>query len=299
MAALVHELTEMASDPSVSTVDLLRRALVAARRLDVLELVAWIDSELNGYRNGEVPEYRKIKGQLVAEHPHRGPIPFLLPPDEIAEMITDFAVRQSVPELAQLAQSKSGLYCHFPPDIEHALIGMMQAGTGVTLRPALKFSPVQAQGIIEIVRSRILEWTLDLEEQGVLGEGMRFSQEEKQAVQQHYHFSNVSGSQIQIGSHASSQSQDNRTTVDLEALRSLIGALESAIARSQAKGDAVEELRAELATLKAQAASPKPKWEIIKATASSLKTIAEGALGNILGDLSKQHLGTLFALAAS
>lgn len=64
------------------------------------------------------------------------------------------------------------------------------------------------------------------------------------------------------------------------------------------QGDAADELRAELATLKAQAASPKPKWEIIKATARTIKTVAEGAAGNILGELAKPHVQTLLALAA-
>jgi hypothetical protein len=64
------------------------------------------------------------------------------------------------------------------------------------------------------------------------------------------------------------------------------------------QGDVADELQAELATLKAQAASPKPKWEIIEATARTIKTVAEGAAGNILGELAKPHVQTLLALAA-
>jgi len=41
-----------------------------------------------------------------------------------------------------------------------------------------------------------------------------------------------------------------------------------------------------------------PKWEIIKATARTIKTVAEGAAGNILGELAKSHVQTLLALAA-
>lgn len=68
MPALVPELVNMASDPAVSVSDLLRRALVAARRLDVPDLIDWITSELNGY-TGEVPEYRKIRGHLRGDEP--------------------------------------------------------------------------------------------------------------------------------------------------------------------------------------------------------------------------------------
>lgn len=60
---------------------------------------------------------------------------------------------------------------------------------------------------------------------------------------------------------------------------------------------AADELRAELATLKAQANSPKPKWEIIKATARSIKTVAEGAAGGLIAGLAQPHMATLLALA--
>ncbi len=76
MPALVPELVNAAIDASVSPGDLLRRALVVARRLAVPELVDWISSELNGYYSGEVPDYRRVQGQLMAENPIHGPIPF-------------------------------------------------------------------------------------------------------------------------------------------------------------------------------------------------------------------------------
>lgn len=116
--------------------------------------------------------------------------------------------------------------------------------------------------------------------------------------EQHYHFVNVSGSQIQISSTGSTQTQANTTGTDLGALRGLVEALSTALDRGTVQGEAADELRAELATLKAQVASPKPKWEIIKATARSIKTVAEGAAGNILGELAKPHVATLLALAA-
>lgn len=299
MPALVPELVDMASTPAVSTADLLRRALVVARRLAVPELVDWINSELTGYKSGEVPDYRRLRGQLVAENPYHGAIPFFAPP-EMAEMLADFSVRQSIPELVHLQGSETGIFSHFPADIEQTLMHMMRESSGVAMRPALKFSTVQIEGVIETVRSRILDWALDLEGRGIIGEGVSFTSKEKQAVQeQHYHFGNVSGSQIQISSNGSTQTQANTTTdPDLDALRGLVEALRTALDRGTVQGDAADELRAELATLKAQAASPKPKWEIIKATARTIKTVAEGAAGNILGELAKPHVATLLALAA-
>lgn len=296
MPALVPELVDMASEPKILTTDLLRKALVVARRLGVQELVTWIGSELNGYQS-EVPEYRKITGQLFAEDPYRGSVPFIVP-QEIAEIVTQIQVHQPLPELQQLAAGDSLLTCYFQPQQQELLMQMMRDGAGYATRPLLKFSPIQINGVVERIRSHVLDWALDLEGRGIIGEGMSFTSQEKQAVQQqHYHFGNVSGSQIQISSSGSTQTQANTAGTDLDALKGLIEALGAALERIQ--GDAADELRAELATLKAQAESPKPKWEIIKATARSIKSVAEGAAGGLIAGLAQPHMATLLALAAA
>ncbi|MFV8630663.1 hypothetical protein ACNRDB_14440 [Ralstonia pseudosolanacearum] len=280
MSAIVPELVNMATDPAVSTGDLLRKALVVARRLAIPELIEWIGGELNGYRDGTVPDYRRVRGQLMAENPMHGPIPFFAPP-EMAEWLTDYSIRQSIPELIQLAQSTTGVFSHFPSEAEHTLMKMMRESSGVMMRPVLKFSTVQVLGVVEAVRNRVLEWALDLEAKGVIGDGMTFSQEEKQLVQQqHYHFSNVAGSQIQIGSNGATQNQTQ--AADIEALKALIEALRGALDRGDVPRESDDELRADLATLQAQAASPKPKWQIIKATASSVRAVLENAAGSIV-----------------
>jgi AbiTii len=296
MNALVPELVNMASDPAVSASDLLRRALVVARRLDVPDLVVWINGELNGYVTGDVPNYRMLTGQLKAMNPIRGPIPLMLPSAALTERYTRADVRQSVPELLELAKSTTGVFCYFTARAEHELMQAME----IPMRPAISLSTVQIHGIVEKVRSRVLDWALDLEGRGVFGEGMTFTQAEKQTVQgQHYHFGNVSGSQIQISSPASTQMQTDSTGLDLEALKGLVEALGSLVARGDLDGIVGAELRAELATLKAQAESPKPKWDVIKATARSIKAIAEGAAGSLLSELAKPHVATLLALAAT
>ncbi|ATM01210.1 hypothetical protein CK910_06795 [Aeromonas sp. CA23] len=247
---------------------------------------------MNGYYTAEVPDYRRVQGQLIVENPIRGPIPFFAPPG-MAELLSDFEVRQSVPELIQLAQNTTDIYSHFPANIEHTLMQMIREANGVIMRPALKFSPVQVQGVIETVRSRVLEWALDLEARGVLGEGMTFTSQEKQTVQQqHYHFGDVSGSQIQIGSNGSNQTQ-TQAGGDMAALSALIELLCKAIQQGHIAGAIREELHAELATLQAQATSPKPKWPVIKATVGSIKAVLENMAGSVLAAQALPYITAL------
>jgi len=300
MPALVPELVNMASDPAVSTADLLRRALVVARRLAVPELVDWIKSELRGYGASEVPSYRKLKGTIlpVPKRGEAGAISHLNPAalDDLFESASEVWIPYEISVVEQMAASKNELFGHkFSPKLDY----LMQKKNIGNFTLARTTSRIQYCGILDCVKTTILDWALDLEGRGIIGEGMSFTPQEKQAVQQqHYHFGNVSGSQIQIGSNGSTQTQANTTSIDLEALGGLVEALGAALDRGTVQGDAADELRAELATLRAQVASPKPKWEIIKATARTIKTVAEGAAGNILGELAKPHFATLLALAA-
>jgi len=213
----------MASDPAVPTDDLLRRALVAAKRLNVGELVSWIDAELNGYKTDqEVPDYRTVRGLLRAIDLFSGrSIPLEVNSAKLARRLSTMPLRQSITELEHLAESPSGVRINYGHEWHQALMEHV----GDDLSPYVSVSSAQLRAVISSARNRILDWGLDLEGRGIIGKGMSFTPQEKQAVQeQHYHISNVSGSQIQIGSSGSTQTQANTTDTDIDALTGSTGA---------------------------------------------------------------------------
>ena len=95
--------------------------------------------------------------------------------------------------------------------------------------------------IIEKVKNTILEWTLKLEEEGVLGEGMRFSDKEKQTakalsqtVNNYYGATNVinapsKGMQIVSG--------NEHVTFSYDQARAAISKIEAAISQEQLKSE--------------------------------------------------------------
>jgi hypothetical protein len=291
MSKIVPQLIEMAMDPSFSTTDLLRRALVVASRTGANELVSWINSELKGYGAAEVPAYRHIRGELKVFNPRNGPIPVVGLPADL-DGLRDHELHQSVAELELLANSDGPLTSHFQSEQEAAVMGLFE----VKLRPLLQFAPVQLIGVIQHVRGEILEWALGLERKGVLGDGSTFSEAEKSIVQNtNYTFNNTSG-QIQIHSNESSQVQT--TGIDSAALWKLIEVLQAGLDRKDVpKGD-VAELQAELATLKAQTGSPKPKIPIIRAALLSVKGVLENAAGSLLATQAQPYVTALLAAAA-
>ncbi|MGZ5176840.1 MAG: AbiTii domain-containing protein [Burkholderiales bacterium] len=79
MPNLVDELLDQASAPSLSVSNLLRKAEVVAVKLRQTETAAWIDAELTGRFDEDVPEYREIAVQTVANFPFQGWQPVLEP----------------------------------------------------------------------------------------------------------------------------------------------------------------------------------------------------------------------------
>ena len=179
MASVVRELQSDCLDSKVRVSDLLRKALVVARKLGLKEFDTWVSHELNGYpQESEVPKYRELSGQVRAWNPERGWIPVRFENPKDARLFSSRETKQSIGSLeALLENSKGVLGIPFPPEIENQVLT-----TPFLSNLSLQASPAALHGILDAVRNAVLNWTLKLEEDGVLGEGLSFSEEERQAV---------------------------------------------------------------------------------------------------------------------
>lgn len=285
MSGIVPELVNLAADRTVATTDLLAKALVVASRTGADELVEWMNHELTGYGDAEIPPYRRITGQLVALNPMLGrTIPILGLPEDWAP-IRNHNLAQSLGEVEELAKGQGRLTTYFPDDVEAALMSV----TRHDLRPMLQFTPIQLIAVSQHVRGQILNWALGLERRGVVGTGSLFSTQERLIVKnQNFTFNNVSG-QIQIDSDGSSQVQG----VDTKALGSLIEVVRAGLAKGDIPAKHVAEVEAEVATLEAQAKSPAPKASIVRETVASLRSLLENAGGSILAAMASPYITTL------
>lgn len=184
MNALTLELQRDAMDSSVALTDLLRKALVVARKLKIAEFQRWIECELNGYHDTpvEIPTYREVRGDIEAWNPYNGWIPVIIQDEKLSASIRKRKIDQPISELESLVKvnNKQGFFqISFPQKIEN----MLMNGTDSLLRPVLHIGRNQIHGILDSVRNTILNWAMKLEEEGILGEGLTFSHEEKQKAQ--------------------------------------------------------------------------------------------------------------------
>ena len=179
--SIVLEMQRMATEKKEDISDLLRKALIVATKLKLFNFRSWLDKELNGYRKGPVPEYRKLKATVRLKNPYRGLIPVVFSTQEIADVVCNIQVRDPIGNLVSILENQTSEMSDpiYPltPEQEHFLISN-QGGMG--LPPIRTVSSSALSTIIDLVRTQILEWSLKLEEQGILGKGLTFSNDEKE-----------------------------------------------------------------------------------------------------------------------
>lgn len=281
MASVVIELQREALDRDVRVSDLLRKALVVARKLGQLELQAWIEKELAGYTKGdEIPKYREVRGDIRGWNPYRGWIPLFFEDSVEGEKFSRRNAGQAIAELEHLIKNgKSGSTLHMPFPLE--LQRQLSKGFGFETQVSLFTSHSSIVGIIDAVRTIVLNWALKLEEQGILGEGLSFSKQEKEAAVStprniNNFYGPVQSPQIQ---------QDNQNAIqvsvqlDLESVRKVAEMIKAALPSLDLSEDQTREAKAELETIDSQVGSPKPKTGILTESLRSLRKILEGAGG--------------------
>ena len=170
---LVEELQSRAPYKEGSIADLLRKTKLVASKLGLQDAVSWVDAELNGYpEDAKVPEYRKVRGQLKANNGYCW-IPAIVDNESMYDVFTSRWLPYSIAELESLSESKDLLSISWP---DHLARKCFPGATQVSIF----FSPTALKGVIDRVRTMVLDWALSLEAAGIMGEDVSFTPEEKQ-----------------------------------------------------------------------------------------------------------------------
>lgn len=290
--SIVIELQRDALDRNCRVTDLLRKAFVVAKKLNVSEFENWITKELNGYEEAEpVPDYRMIRGRVRGWNPCHGWQPIYFPNAEMEDKLSQCGNNQTIAEIEDLLNEKSEIGTLMIP-----FTGKVHQQLCTAIRDKIDISliiqPSDLVKIIDKVRTIILNWALKLEEDGVMGDGMSFTARERQEVEKHsYNINNfygsVLGSQIQQGSNHSSQAIEIKGCPSDELIK-LMSDIKNVLPELTLDDEMRKELSADIDSVDAQVTSPKPKPSIIHEGLKSIRTVLEGASGELVAPLLVQ-----------
>ena len=293
MKSVVIELQKEALDPDASVSQLCRKAYAITRKLNLVELREWLECELNGYgENIDIPEYRQVSVEVKAWNLYHGWQPVYFNDSNDAEALSNTNITQRVAEIESLLRTEKegtvNLQIPFSPSEQNFLSQAIGRRTQVTRM----LSDTAVVRILDAVRNIILNWALKMEEDGIMGDDMVFTENERsEAIKDSYNVNNfygeVSSPNIQQGTSNSVQTQITKQYTVAE-VKNITEEIRNGIKQMNLDPEVMSELDSEIITLEAQAQSPKPKQTIVRESLGSVKRILEGAGGSVAAQLLLQ-----------
>lgn len=234
MSGIVIELQNEISSNNCDIVSVLRRAHLIASKLQLNEFDAWIMNELNGYKFYEqIPDYRLVKGTVKSFNPYRGWMPVIITNAEIEKVLSEKKLANSISELISLVQKgDSNLVVQYPGAVQDNINKMCDSC--IDMQNALFISTSSVIAIIEMVKNTVLEWTIKLESQGIIGEDSVFNETEKetakdisQTINNYYGTTNVVNGNIDSSNIITGDSNDIK--FDYDSIYNAVSDLEKTI----------------------------------------------------------------------
>lgn len=178
---LILQIQEAAMDSKASVTDALRKAKIACFKLDLKTFLGWVDCELGGYTadsEQEIPNYRCIIGELQAFNPVRGWMPIHCNDSEEHDILARAFIVQSIGSIEDMliGADPANIFTYRHNQDASNIIRRM-IGYNFDIRVKLAFP--HAVGILHAVRNILLDWTLSMEREGIVGENLIFSSEDR------------------------------------------------------------------------------------------------------------------------
>ena len=296
MSSLVLDLQQEILKPDCDILNALRKAHIIAIKLKLSEFDTWIQSELNGYETNQdlIPDYRKISGQLKAWSPYHGWIPVIMQDSRLEEALCRRKMEDSIGDIIELySKSKGNIILTFSADVAAKLDSWSNAPFNTNY--SLHVSNHQLKSIVDKVINCLMEWTLKLEENGIVGENMRFNETEsasaKDIPQQINYYGpvingNISSSQIVSGNNST-------VTYNAQAISDAINEIRDSLEKEQITGEDMENALELLSDISEKIEQNK-KPSIIKSALVGLKDFILATGANVTAALINTKIQGLF-----
>ena len=270
--------------------------MVIAKKLNVAQFAEWIESELYGYKsNSGLPGYRILPASVEALNPYHGWQPVLFQDAKEAATFSESHVLQSISQVEDLSRANGSIHHPFEPESTAYLM----RGMNVSLPPTRRIAAASMKGVVDAVRTEILQWCLKLENDGIMGEGLTFSQQERSMAEQnryttHFHIEHMTQSQIQNATSASTQILE-ASTFTLDSATSVLQQLRTHLDEIGLNTDDRKRIEADSSSVEMQLTSPQPNRGVIREAFRSIREVLEGTTGSLVASGLLYEIGRLLS----
>ena len=188
-------------------ISLLRRALIIADELGSDSFKDWINWELGGYFENldDIPSYRIFECELNCSITNgfntRHYVPVGCLPDDLLRELKIVFIKESISEIIDMCNTDLNVaHVNLDSAIENSIRNIIKMNDdSITVIEIYRVCPIHhLNEIINQVKNNLLDWCLQLKNNGILGEEYNFTENEINSAKQinQYFFNN---SQIQFG----------------------------------------------------------------------------------------------------
>jgi hypothetical protein len=283
-------LREIQTELALSNVDVtvvLRKCKTLAARLKSAELAKWVDWELGGYpKDEQIPEYRQLLIAYYATFVNaawrvdRAAVPLQVVPETYRDAFQYVKFRDGIAKAASFARA-SGTLAIDRPELIYALQGEIYPDMEC-IRVWGETSPSEFQQLLSAVTSRLLDFSLKLEEENPsAGEAAPNSEpvpREKLVTLVHNTFYGDVGA---IAQNSEGFNQTVNLGVSPQEFLRFVTQFTNHLNELNLDERQKRRAEAQLAALRAESSS-EPDAAIVKQAGRSLRSITEGAIGSLI-----------------
>lgn len=169
---IIEELIEELTDKNNLLTDILIKTKVLAFKLKNKELSDWIDSELNGYENSNLPTYRLLSCQIIGsvsngfQRAKNFPIPLIGLDKKLREGMQTVTLSQSISTLDEFVQNEKGgkMIMNIPPEMYGYLSKDLDNGFVIEYARR-EIDRIQVLQTLTSVRTKLLDFLLKINEE--------------------------------------------------------------------------------------------------------------------------------------
>ncbi len=312
-------------DPSIKLKDTLLKVQVLAFKLKNQKLKQWVENEINGYGENEIPAYRVIPttiyGNMLQDMGFAGartrnkvPLPVEYLEKELRDELLVIRMSSSVSELEHMLEKGVEYQINIPHKVHNEITNILE-NNWVIETAWKKIANNNIEGILSAIKSNLLTFMLQLVDEIGENENLDITSKkpkiDKIFDQTIGHLSgetvnitigsdNIqtvsSGNNASINAATGSDFSQSISKQDLHELSRFTAELKAIIVDIGLKEDDLEETLVEIRRLETQLQRETPKFPIINSSLKTIYGILLGVAGNVITPTVMENLQKLIKL---
>ena len=283
MTRLVEELQKDCVNPIYSYANLFQKAYFIAKKLEQNDMIEFLKNEIDGYGHKKVPSYRYVNVIYKAKNALNQWKPLIIPIDNPLVQYQHVPVKQSIAEIESFLSSKEEtIICPISAELHDVFEDYKPELSSMDI--CAHCSKHQYKSFLEKGKRLLIDWSIDLEQKGILGEDYKFSKDEKE-IARNMSITNifnapVNGANIVGTATNSTLNVNNTNSFDYEGAEKLLESIQKLLpAGNFAKND-LEKIQQDVDEIKESIS--KQDVPSVKGKLKDLADFCKGIAGNVI-----------------